>query len=78
MNISEVVTGRFTCENDPFSFSKTAKRTNNMCITCTIVPGLGEMFYFFNPVWGRLTRAINVKVTIEIYYIFTKISKLKN
>ena len=38
-------------ENDTFKFSKknTAKITNNMCITCTIVPGLVELVLVYKP-----------------------------
>ena len=50
MKISEACTGVFTCENDTFKFSKTAKSTKSTCITCTIVPVLADLFNFSDPV----------------------------
>ena len=68
MKMSRACAGMLSYENDAFKFSKTAKNTNSMCITCTIVPGLVE------PVMP-LTRNMNVKVAVELYYLFSKISK---
>ena len=51
MKISEACTGALTCANDAFVSLKTMERTNNTCVTCTIVSGLAELFYFFKPVY---------------------------
>ena len=45
MKKSRACTGMLSHENDAFKFSKTAKTTNSTCITCTIVPGLRELFF---------------------------------
>ena len=39
-------TDMLSYENDGFKFSKTVKITNSTCISCTIVPGLLELFFF--------------------------------
>ena len=53
MEISEACYGILTCENVALKLSKTAKRTNNTCITCTIALWLAELFYFSKAVSGR-------------------------
>ena len=40
MKTSRACTDMLSNVNDAFKLSKTAKNTNNMCITCTKVPGL--------------------------------------
>ena len=46
MKASRACTGMLFSENDDFDFLKTAKKNIiNMCITCTIVPGLVKLFY---------------------------------
>ena len=47
---SRACTDMLPYENAAFKFSKTAKNTNSMCITCGIVPGLVEVVYFSKPV----------------------------
>ena len=54
--------------------SKNCKKIS-MCITFTIKPGLVELFYLSKPCSLSLTRNMNVKVAIELYYIFSKILK---
>ena len=44
MKTSRVCYGMLFYENDAFKCLKTAKNTNSTCITCTIVPGLVELF----------------------------------
>ena len=51
MKRSRVCTGMLSSENDDFKFLKTVKYIKSMCITCTIVPGLMELFYLSKPVW---------------------------
>ena len=50
MKKSRACTGMLSSENDDFKFLKTAKNIKSMCITCTIDPGLVELFYFSKPV----------------------------
>ena len=45
MKRSRAFTGMLSHESNAFKFSKTAKNTNSTNITCTIVPGLVELFY---------------------------------
>ena len=45
MKTSRACTGMLSSENDDFKFLKTAKTIKSTCITCTIVPGLAELFY---------------------------------
>ena len=75
MKTSRACTSMLSSEIDDFKFLKTMKNRKSMCITCTIVPGLVEMFYLSKPV--SLTRNMNVKVAIELYYISSKISKFR-
>ena len=76
MKMSRACTGMLSSENDDFKFFKTAKKhKKSSCITCTIVPGLVELFYLQTIM--PLTRDMNVKVAIELYNIFSKISKFK-
>ena len=49
MKVSRACTGMLSSENDDFKFLKTAKNIKSMCITCTIVPGLVELFYLSKP-----------------------------
>ena len=42
--------GMLSSENDDFKIMKTAKNIKRMCITCTIVPRLMELFYLSKPV----------------------------
>ena len=71
MKTSRACTGMLSSEKDDFKFLKTMKNRKSMCISCTIVLGLVEMFYLSKPV--SFTRNINVKVAIELYYIFQNI-----
>ena len=68
MKTSRACTGMLSLETDYFKFLKNSK---NIKITCTIVPGLVKLFYLSKPV------RMNVKVVIELYYIFSKISKFR-
>ena len=45
MKTSRACTGMLSSENDDFTYLETAKNIKSMCITCTIVPGLVELFY---------------------------------
>ena len=77
MKMSWACTGMLSSENDDFKILKTVqKHKMHVIITCTIVPGLVELFYLSKPVLS-LTRNMNLKVAIELYYIFSQISKLK-
>ena len=49
---SRACTGMLSSENDDFKFLKIVKNIKSMCITCTIVPGLVELFYLSKPVCG--------------------------
>ena len=72
MKTSRACTDMLSSENNDVNFLKTAKNTGVMCITCTIVPGLVELFYLSKP------KNMNVKVAIvELYYIVSKISKFR-
>ena len=72
MKMSRACTGMLSSENDDFKFLKTVKNIKSMCI---IVPGL-ELFYLHTSL--SLERNMNVKVVIELYYIFSKISKFRD
>ena len=50
MKTSRACIGMLSSENDDFRFLKTAKKIKSMYITCTIVPGLVELFYHSKPV----------------------------
>ena len=71
MKTSRACTDMLSSENDDVIFLKTAKNTGAMRITCTIVPGLVELFYLSKP------QNMNVKVAIQLYYIVFKISKFR-
>ena len=73
MKTSRACTGMLFLENDAFKFSKTAENRKSMCITCTIVPGLLELLFLQTSL--LLTRNMSVKVAVELYYIFAKVSK---
>ena len=45
MKMSRACSGWLSSENDDFKLFKTAKKIKCTCITWTIVPGLGELFY---------------------------------
>ena len=75
MKTSRACTGMLSYENNAFEFSETAKTTSSTFITCTIVRGLVELFFFFLQTSLTLTRNMNVTVAVELYYIFSKISK---
>ena len=44
MKTSRAFTDMLSSENDDYKFLQTAKNIKSMCITCTIVPGLVELF----------------------------------
>ena len=44
MKTSRACTGMLSSENDDFIFLKTVKNLKSMCVTCTIVPVLVELF----------------------------------
>ena len=67
MKTSRVCTGMLSSENDDFKFLKSVKNIKSMCITCTISLQTSP----------SLTRNKNVKVAIELHYIFSKISKFR-
>ena len=62
MKTSRAYTGMFSSENDDFKFLKTAKNIKSTCITCTIDPGLVELFSLQTSM--SLARNMDVKVAI--------------
>ena len=73
MKESRACTGMLSYENDAFEFSKTAKTINSTCITCTIVPGLVELF-FFSPNQSAIEQKHEWKSSCQsILYIFQNI-----
>ena len=62
MKTSRVCTGMLSSENDDF--------------TCTTVPRLVELFLSLQTSLS-LTKNMNIKVVIELYYIFSKVSKFR-
>ena len=50
MKTSRACIGMLSSENDDFKFLKTVKNIKSMCIMCTIVLGLVELFYLSKPV----------------------------
>ena len=49
MEMSRACPGMLSSENDGLKFLKTAKNIKCTCITCTIIPGLVELFYLSKP-----------------------------
>ena len=70
MEMSRACTGMLSSENDYIKILKTVKNIKSMCSTCTIVPDSLKISL-------SLTRNMNVKVAIELYNIFSKISKFR-
>ena len=75
-NTSRACTVMLSCENEDFKFLKTVekhkKRVHRVYYssrTCGTVLSLQTSL--------SMTRNMNVKLTIELYYIFSKISKLR-
>ena len=68
MKTSRACTGMLSSENNDFKFLKTVKIIKGMY---TIVPGFVELFYLQTSL--LLTRNMNGKVAIELYYILSKI-----
>ena len=60
-------------ENDDFKFLKTAKNIKSMCITCNIMSSRARGSVLSLQTGLSLTRNMNVKVAIELYYIFQNI-----
>ena len=50
IKMSRACTGMFSAEIEDIKFLKTSKNIKRMCIMCTIVPGLVELFYLSKPV----------------------------
>ena len=50
MKMSWAYTGMLSSEIDDFKFLTTVKNIKSICITCTIAPGLMELFYLSKPV----------------------------
>ena len=67
MKRSRVCTGMLSSENDDFKFLKTEKNLKSMCLTCTIVPGVVELF-FISPHQSFFTQKHERKVAIELFY----------
>ena len=44
MNVSRACSGTLSSENDDFDFFETTKNMKCTCTTCTIFPGLEELF----------------------------------
>ena len=61
-------TDMLSSENDDFKLLKTGKNIKNMCITRTVLSLQTSL---------SLTRNINVKVAIKLYYRFSKISNFR-
>ena len=76
MKTSTVCTGMLSSENDDFKFLKTAKHIKSTCITYIIVQGLVKLFLSLQTS-PSLTKIMNEKVAIELYCIFSKISKIR-
>ena len=76
MKLSRVCTGILSYENDakPFNFSKTAKSIKNVhrVHKSSKARGTNVLLQTSLP----LTRNLKVKVTVELYSIFSKISKI--
>ena len=47
LKTSRACAGMLSYENDIIKVSKTAKNTNSKCVTCTIVPVIVELVFFF-------------------------------
>ena len=75
MKTSGACSGMLSSENDDFNFLKTAKNIKIMCTGCTIVPWMARGAVLSLQTSLSWTRNMNVKVAIELYYIFSKISK---
>ena len=70
MKMSWAYTGMLSSEIDDFKFLTTVKNIKSICSRAhgTVLPLQTS---------PSLTRNINVKVAIELYYIFSKISKFR-
>ena len=70
------MTGMFSSENDDFKFLKTSKkRKKHVHNVHHISRARGTVLSLQTSL--SLTRNMNVKVAIELYYIFSKISKFR-
>ena len=49
---AKTCTGMLSSEYDDFKFLKTTKNIKSTYITCTIVPGLVELYYLSKPVYS--------------------------
>ena len=75
MKTSRVYTGMFSSENDDFKFSKNVKNIKSTCITCTIVPGLMELF--ISPTQSVVDQKHERKISHRaVLYIFQNIENL--
>ena len=78
MKMSRACNGMLSSENDDFKFLKTAKNIKSMCAisryTCCS-SARGTVLSLQTSL--SLTRKMNIKVAIELCYIFSKISKFK-
>ena len=73
MKTSRACTGMLSSENDDFKFLKTAKNIKKHVHHVYHTSRAGVLSLQTSP---SLTRIMNVKVAIELYYIFSKISNL--
>ena len=75
MKTSRACVGMLSYEND-FKFLKTEQTIKSMCITCTTVPGSWNCFISPNQSVDDQKR--EHKCSLELHYIFSKISKFRN
>ena len=80
MKTSRACTGMLSSENADFKFLETAKNIKSTCITCTIRAPYVHHVCHSSSARGTvlslqtslsLTRNMNVKAAIELYYIFS-------
>ena len=75
MKTSRACSGMLSHENNAFKFSKTAKNTNSTGITCNIDFRARETVLFLQNSPPLTKNTDNVKLGVELHYIFSKISK---
>ena len=77
MKTSRACTGMLFHENNPFKFSKTAKTQTAHSMHHVHHNSRARGTVSFLQASLPLTRNMNVKVAVELCYIFSKISKLR-
>ena len=74
---SRACTGILPSENDDFKFLKTAKKTQKKQVNHVHQSSRARRTVLYLQTSLSLTRNMSVKVAIELYYIFYKISKFR-